>query len=99
MLLTTLDEYDKDSAGGGGGTVEMKRSFGGHLDRCHLMTNETALFIGFADEPGPTRLQVRDAGNQADKWRTVEPDRRRCRTMYRFLIPTRQIQTAEEEAR
>jgi hypothetical protein len=88
MLVTTLDDYNLE-AGSRQSDVQFDRTFAQHLDRCHLLTDETAMLIGFADVPGPTRLYTRPAGAEGATWRQVEPEI--SRTMFRFIIPVRRV--------
>ncbi|MBN1342729.1 MAG: hypothetical protein JXQ73_08625 [Phycisphaerae bacterium] len=91
MLLTTLDEYDETGDNRGRGKIEVERSHGMHLDRCHLLTSDTAVIIGFADTPGPARLEVRPGGDENTDWNPVEPDGRNSHTMFRFIVPVRRV--------
>jgi hypothetical protein len=88
MLVTTLDDYTSDAADWHS-AVQFERTFARHLDRSHLLTDETAMLIGFADVPGPTRLYVRSAGAEGAAWRQVEPEI--SRTMFRFIVPVRRV--------
>jgi hypothetical protein len=51
------------------------------LDRSSLLDRNTALLIGFADSPGPSRLRVNG--------RRIRPSWA-C-SAYRFVIPVRQV--------
>jgi len=82
LLLTFFDEINQ--------AVEryqrLDRSQGRVLDRSSDLTLGTALFVGFANDPGPARLCWRRSGSNG-KWRPIDPDQ--TRTMYRFTIPIR----------
>lgn len=87
MFLTTLDEYSEFDATGH--VRGLDRSHGLNLDRCHLLTKDTAMVIGFADTPGPARLEVKPAGSDDARWRAVEPER--GLTMFRFIVPVTRV--------
>lgn len=82
LLLTFFDEINQADEG----FSRLDRSQGRVLDRSSDLTRDTALFVGFADDPGPVRLCWRRSGSN-EKWRPIEPDH--ARTMYRFTIPIR----------
>jgi len=54
------------------------------LDLRNQMTPDTALLIGFARNPGPTRL-FRRSGDR--RYRMIEPEKEYSWTMYRIRIP------------
>jgi len=93
MLLTTMDEYD-ETAAAQNLRLELNRSHGLHLDRCHLLTKDTAMMVGFADTPGPVRLEVRPGGQATARWRPIEPEF--GHTMFRILIPVRSMVARQE---
>lgn len=82
LLLTFFDEIDQADAG----YHRLDRSQGRVLDRSSDLTLDTALFVGFANDPGPARLCWRRSGSNG-KWKPIDPDQ--SRTMYRFTIPIR----------
>ncbi len=86
MLLTTLDEYSPYAAESHA-YVQFGRSHGLHLDRCHLLTSDVAMLIGFASTPGPARLEVGREGRDEDAWLSIEPEK--GFTMFRIIIPVR----------
>jgi hypothetical protein len=88
MLLTTMDEYD-ETAAARRQRLELARTHGLHLDRCHLLTEDTAMMVGFADTPGPVRLDVRPGGQEGARWRPIPPEF--GHTMFRFFIPVRRM--------
>ena len=87
LLLTTLGEWDHEQH-------QERRPFGGYycwtgerlrqLDLRKDLRQDTALLIGFADDPGPVRLATRRGDRD---FRVVEPETRQSWTMYRFRIP------------
>lgn len=58
------------------------------LDLHGVLRPDTAVFIGFAREPGPIRLATRSGGSQRE-FEIVVPQRDRSWTMYRVLIPVK----------
>jgi hypothetical protein len=93
MLLTTLGEYTH-TADGRPVRPALERAFSRDIDRCHLLTKGTLILIGFADVPGPVRLAIRPAGDEAAVWRPIDPEM--SRTMFRFILPVRGATGTEE---
>lgn len=83
LLLSTFEEINPRTLAEGHESV--RRSRGQDLDRSIHLTRGTALFVGFAGQPGPARLCYRKAGGDADDWDPLEPDR--ATVMYRIMIP------------
>jgi len=84
LLLTTMNEYEpRSDKWQNQRTVD--RSQLQHMDRSHLMTNDAVILIGFADHPGPLRLEFRPAGGGDRAWQSPSPEQ--SRTMFRFIIP------------
>ncbi len=86
MLLTTMNEFDA-YVSNERMEWDLRRSHGRQLDRCHLLTCDTALVVGFADAAGPVRLEVRPAGQPNARWQSIDPER--GYVMYRFIVPVR----------
>ena len=82
MLLTTFDEIDQ-TAMRQRHDNELYRTACEHLDLSMKMRRDTALFIGFSRQPGPTRLCRRTTSG--GEWRAIEPEQ--ATVMYRVLIP------------
>ncbi len=64
------------------------------LDLRNQFTRDTAVLIGFAQDPGPTRL-FRRSGN--DRYRAIEPEPEYSWTMYRILIPVSKGSSDEDK--
>jgi hypothetical protein len=103
LLLSTVGELDpkKDAnlAGHWLGTPTWSRDRLRQLDLRDQLQRDCVYLIGFADQPGPVRLFVREG---ARDYRPIEPDPRHSRTMYRIRIPAvvepaPQRDTEEEE--
>ncbi len=89
MLLTTLKEYSAQWQGRAGiGGVTLYADNVTHLDRTDAITRNTALLVGFADDPGPIRLCVRPGGKERAAFKPVHPSR--ATAMYRLIIPAEQ---------
>ncbi len=86
LLLTFYEELDQWESS----LRRLDRSEGRVLDASQLLTRDTALFVGFSNDPGPARLCWRRAASNG-KWKPIEPDQ--SRTMYRFTIPIRMERT------
>jgi len=86
LLLTTLGEYQAEGTGRSR-DVDFTNPFAQHLDLSRLFTEDVAVFIGFADGPGPVRLEVRPAGGSDEAWRVLPPQE--SRSMFRFIVPVR----------
>ncbi len=82
LVLTTFQEIARSELE----YPEMlERSVGAEIDRSSAILKHQALFVGFADGPGPTRLCWRSSDGWSQRWRPVEPST--SRVMYRFVIP------------
>lgn len=83
MLATTADDFYADS--GGQYLQATRMSFHGirSLSMSDVLDYKTALFVGFADQPGPVRLCT---GSNGD-FDTIEPTKGHAKVMYRFLVP------------
>ncbi len=100
MALTTLGEFIGEYPAKNSSGVDHRNPMrGGHarpLDRSTLLTPDTAMFIGFAEDAGPARLMIRTAGADDDAWRAVHPSASPStrRTVYRVTIPINRGTTA-----
>jgi hypothetical protein len=87
LLGTTLSEYDransdiKDSLSAS--VVEFTRERCRAWDLSDLLTEDVALFVGFAPSPGPVTLCTRTRSK--GDYRRLEPSE--AWTMYRIIIP------------
>lgn len=81
LLLTVFDETDQDQLVQN--EARVIRSGGQQLDRSHFLCAGRALFVGFSQDPGPTRLCWRTPGK--DDWRPITPDS--AKVMYRISMP------------
>ncbi len=81
LLLTTREEIDAATLGGG--TVDFNGG-GRRLDRSGELDGRQALFVGFSDRPGPSRLCARRSGGSG-RWRPLRPAA--AQVMYRVLLP------------
>ena len=89
LLASTIGELDPDTLKSlsdqmMGVTQTWSRDRLRWLDLRNQMTPHTALLIGFAQDPGPTRL-FRRSGNRG--FRMIEPEHNYSWTMYRIRIP------------
>ena len=86
LMLTTLGDYHPEITEGrfgySGGVSFSDRNCQ-QLNLADMIDENTALFIGFADDPGPVNLCVRDSGD--DQYDRLSPSQ--ALTMYRVLIP------------
>lgn len=83
LLLTTLREFDPTVLQGPFSVgTDLLEDRCRHLDFSDVLTEHTALLIGFAEDPGPVTLCTRTGGG---KYRPVTPSR--AWTMYRIVIP------------
>lgn len=64
---------------------ELNRSQGRDLDVSSRLEPGTALFVGFADSPGPLRLCRRKPGADVTDWKAITPSE--SAVMYRFTVP------------
>jgi len=83
LLLTLYEEIDPDGILRDG--YELLRSHGQRLDRSDHLTRDTALFVGFSREPGPSRLCYRTAGQAGRRWKPIQPSQ--ADVVYRVAIP------------
>lgn len=84
FLLSTYDLMTPSLLAGG---QSVQRSNGYRLDCSRLLTNETALFLGFSTEAGPLRLCRRSPGANVEAWRALNPSQ--SVVMYRFTVPVK----------
>ncbi len=65
---------------------ELVRSHGQQLDISSTWEGDTAVFIGFSEDPGPLRLCRRSPdSSDVDDWKAIKPAR--SVVMYRFFVP------------
>ncbi|UCD28356.1 MAG: hypothetical protein JSV03_14925 [Planctomycetota bacterium] len=83
LLLTTFDDVDQWQIKQKG--QEIGRSQGQRLDRSSVLTKDTALFVGFSEDPGPARLCRRKPGTSTGSWKAIQPSE--SHIMYRIKIP------------
>jgi hypothetical protein len=79
LLLTTYEEMDTSTFAHTGQMI--RRSQGQRLEDSLRLTRNTALFVGFSDEPGLARLCWRKPGSNR-KWNGTRPAG--AQVMYRF---------------
>lgn len=88
LLFSTIGEYDPTRDAGMDtylmGLATWSRDRMRQLDLRDHLRRDCVYLIGFADDPGPARLFVRQ-GNRG--YRVLEPDPSNSRTMYRIRIP------------
>jgi hypothetical protein len=93
LLLSTIGEFDpihlRGTLGWMGG-ASFSRDRLRRLDLSERLDVDSVTLIGFAQEPGPARLFMREAGRA---YRPVEPDPRKVLTAYRIRIPVRNLGT------
>lgn len=82
LLLTMFDELNMKVDA----FRRLDRSQGRLLDRSTAITRDTALFVGFGNDPGPARLCWRRSGSNR-AFKPIEPSA--SRTMYRISIPVK----------
>ena len=89
MLASTIGEWDPQQHETGYG---WERNWSPdrlrELDLRRVLDQETAVLVGFANDPGPVRLATRrhTAGGDG-RFRVVSPDQEASWTMYRIRIP------------
>ena len=88
LLLSTIGEFDPTKGAGAGaffgGLITWSRDRLRQLDLSRHLQRDSVYLIGFADDPGPVRLFMREGNRQ---YRRVEPDPRHSRMMVRIRIP------------
>jgi hypothetical protein len=80
MWLSMIRTYNPDLASGGG-YRPVRISNGHSIDCLHMLSQRTAIFIGFSHKPGPARLEIDGS--------IMNPSE--SLTMYRFVIPISKI--------
>ena len=83
LLLTLYQEIDRDEVLRKG--YELIRSHGQRLDWSDHLTQDTALFVGFSREPGPSRLCYRPAGQDNRRFKAIQPSQ--ADAVYRVAVP------------
>jgi len=83
LLLTLYQEIDRDEILQNG--YDLIRSQGQRLDSSDRLTRDTALFIGFSQDPGPTRLCYRLSGDSGRGFKAIKPGQ--ADVVYRVAIP------------
>ncbi|UCF34334.1 MAG: hypothetical protein JSV78_03335, partial [Phycisphaerales bacterium] len=100
MLLSTMGEYNcmanKSKMDLYPGEKTFSRDRLRQLDLHEQLQRDCVYFIGFADDPGPVRLQYRRHGRS--DYRTLNPEEDQSKTMYRVRIPLK-VQTRDEARR
>lgn len=91
LILSTLGEWDFDArpATMFGMHWSWKRDRLRWLDLRDWLQSDSAVLIGFADDPGPIRLAAR-RGERA--YETLDPERGKAWVMYRIRIPIRKLE-------
>ncbi len=88
LLLSTIGDFDPVSLGSGVGRFGAPRTFSrDHLRQLDLreqLQTDSAVLIGFAQEPGPIRLFRREGDR---KYAPLKPDPDKSWTMYRIRFP------------
>ncbi|MBI4579470.1 MAG: hypothetical protein HY718_07195 [Planctomycetes bacterium] len=64
---------------------ELSRSQGEELEMWSCLDGNTALFVGFSEQPSPLRLCRRKPGGDVDDWKPLKPSQ--SVVMYRFTVP------------
>lgn len=93
LLLSTVGEFDPVHFKGAldwGGTATISRDRLRWLDLSDRLDVDSVYLIGFADDPGPARLFMREGRRP---YRPVGPDPRKTLTAYRIRIPVNNLGT------
>lgn len=85
LLASTMEEVEPRMNQWGQPSV-LSRQHVRHLELRQALRSDTAILIGFANDPGPIRVASRSAGSQRD-FRVIEPREGGSWTMYRVRIP------------
>jgi len=88
LIASTVGDFDPASLAGHGffglGQATFTRDRLRSLDLRARLRRDTAILVGFTDDPGPVRLF---RGTGGGSYRPMEPDRSHSTTMYRVRLP------------